>query len=127
MLRRFLLAVLALALTSGAAHAQNFRRPDTLGDSTRVAAFSFRELFRGMKLTKQEEARAKQVILDAFKTVMTLPEPGGCPKFEHWKAVVAKRDSILLTLVHSQADSVEFRKRAAPQGPKGPCPYTHGS
>lgn len=126
MLRSVPLALVAMAVSGGVLCAQGQNRVDTLGDSTRVTTISFHELFRGMDLTDQEQVRAKAVILDAYKTVMNLPEAGGCAKFEHWKAVIAKRDSVLLTLVHSEADSARLRERAAPQGPRGPCPYPHG-
>ena len=121
MLRRILVLVMAAVLASSAARAQS--EALTLADSTRATSAMFRQLFRGMPLTSEDTVGARTVIEDAFRTVMTLPESGGCAKFDHWKAVIAKRDSILLTLVRSEADSAEFQKRAAPQGPKGPCPY----
>jgi hypothetical protein len=77
-----------------------------------------------MVLSPVDTELAKTTIREAFVAVMKLPtDIDPCVRLEKWKTIVAKRDSVLLSLVRTQADSSTFEKRAAPQGPKGPCPY----
>lgn len=121
------IALLAILSHSGVARAQDTRGPDTLADSNRVTEVVYRELFHDSALSPSEQAHAKQVIRGAFKTVMTLPEIEHCAKRELYRVTIARRDSVLLTMVRTAADSAEFVKRAAPMRPQGPCPYKQDS
>ncbi|HET7622802.1 MAG TPA: hypothetical protein VFK39_12935 [Gemmatimonadaceae bacterium] len=115
--------VLLMVSQGSVMHAQRMKRPDTLADSSRVTQLLYRELFHGTTLPPNEQARAKRVILEAFKKVMTLQESDPCERRRLYKTTMLSRDSVLLTMVRTAADSAELLKRAAPMRPHGACPY----
>lgn len=123
-MRRVLVLATLIASIGGVAGAQ--ARGAEPGTSAIISQNIYRELFTGIRLTPEQSVRAQRVIALAEKeTESARPPWATCQDREKVVVLQAQRDSMLLAMMTSAADSAKFAKHA--EGfVMGPCPIHKG-
>lgn len=143
-MRTFLLVLMAIAVTNSSASAQQ-SRPRQLPDSADAAMIRgaashvmmhasdslmvnrniYRNLMAGIVMTAEQRARAEDIIAAEERSYWALPQNQGatfdCKAWDRRGHLIAQRDSTLLAMMTTAADSAKFSEHAA-KYVMPPCP-----
>jgi hypothetical protein len=123
--KKVLTILVSLLIAAPIASAQSVSRQATQADSLLIRHNIYRELFAGITLTPDQRAQAEGVIADADRTSWPTAPFANCADMHKWyNANTETRDSTLLGLLKTAADSAKFAHRAA-TFIMGPCPPGH--
>jgi hypothetical protein len=119
-LKTTLSLITMLAIVAPVAGAQSVRA--TLADSSLIRQNIYKELFAGIRLSPENDARARGIIAKSEREQRGVDSLRTCgERHRRWNATTAQRDTALLATIGNAADSATFKKRAA-TFMVGPCP-----
>lgn len=118
-MRMFLLALAASAAVGSISGAQEpqVHRMVHASDSLMIRKNTYRNLMAGIVLAPQQRETAEEVIAAEDRAFWAVPHTFSatfdCPAWERTAHLIARRDSTLLTIMTTAADSAKFSQRAA--------------
>lgn len=118
-MRMFLLGLAAIAVVGSTAAAQEIESHPMAhaSDSLMIRKNIYSHLMSGIALTPQQRARAEEAIALEERAYWAVPHPFtttfDCKAWERSAHLVAQRDSTILAIMTTAADSAKFSQHAA--------------